>query len=297
MERSGCKAQRSGPASAQVGTGCSNNIQLHPPPPPTSLGFSTGAGAVHVAAINATCVRAHNKGRARKELELCVLTQVALIAASCTPLTPGLISGGCRDGGWVFWHCTNPLGGGGPRRVLPILRWCSLLTQRYSGVPITISQVACLSVPHMWLGNSHMALGTWHQSSHSHGCGPSASLTDLSESRLAGRRLSRPVGSGCVSLPPRHSHKGECQTLAPGFLLVSVQCGWWFWSDVWSHPGDSHWKWELVWGVLSPCPCLAMMSWWLLLYYVGWRQSCGLWDDGMCSLNIYWCESISYRPL
>ena len=34
VQRSGQKVQRSGP-SAQVGKGCSNNIQLQPPPPPT----------------------------------------------------------------------------------------------------------------------------------------------------------------------------------------------------------------------------------------------------------------------
>ena len=34
MHRSGQKVQRSGPASAQVGNGCSNNIQLQQPPRP-----------------------------------------------------------------------------------------------------------------------------------------------------------------------------------------------------------------------------------------------------------------------
>ena len=43
-------------------------------------------GGVHNAAIIATCVRAHNKGRAQKELELRALTHVAMIAALCTPL-------------------------------------------------------------------------------------------------------------------------------------------------------------------------------------------------------------------
>ena len=42
VQRSGCKVQRSGhkvqrlgPASALVSMGCSNNMQLQPPPPPT----------------------------------------------------------------------------------------------------------------------------------------------------------------------------------------------------------------------------------------------------------------------
>ena len=35
VQRSGHKVQRPGPASALVGTGCSNNMQLQPPPPPT----------------------------------------------------------------------------------------------------------------------------------------------------------------------------------------------------------------------------------------------------------------------
>ena len=117
--------------------------------------------------------------------------------------------------------------------VLPMLSWHNRLTPQHGGAPVTVGRVACLSVPHRWLGNSHMALGTRHQLSHSQGCGPSASLADVSESRLAGRRLSRPVGSGCVSLPPRHlahrevSHSGS-------WLLVSwlVQEGWWFWSGV-----------------------------------------------------------------
>ena len=51
--------------------------------------ISTGAGGVHDAAIIAACVREHIKGRAWKELELCALTQVAMIAASCTP--PALV--------------------------------------------------------------------------------------------------------------------------------------------------------------------------------------------------------------
>ena len=38
VQRSGCKVQRSGPASAQVRVGCSNNMQLQTPPPPTSSG-------------------------------------------------------------------------------------------------------------------------------------------------------------------------------------------------------------------------------------------------------------------
>ena len=46
---------------------------------------------VHNAANIATCVRAHINGRAWKELELCALTQVAMIAASCTPPAPVLI--------------------------------------------------------------------------------------------------------------------------------------------------------------------------------------------------------------
>ena len=36
-------------------------------------------------------LRAHNKGRACKELEWCALTQVEMIAASCTPPAPVLI--------------------------------------------------------------------------------------------------------------------------------------------------------------------------------------------------------------
>ena len=72
-----------------------NGIQQQHTTPTTTnidqLGISTGTGGVHDAAINATCVRAHNKGRAWKELELCALTQVALIAASCTPPAPVLI--------------------------------------------------------------------------------------------------------------------------------------------------------------------------------------------------------------
>ena len=35
MQRSGHKVQRSGPTSTQVSRGCSSNIQLQPPPPPT----------------------------------------------------------------------------------------------------------------------------------------------------------------------------------------------------------------------------------------------------------------------
>ena len=35
VQRSGHKVQRPGPASTLVGTGCSNNMQLQPPPPPT----------------------------------------------------------------------------------------------------------------------------------------------------------------------------------------------------------------------------------------------------------------------
>ena len=35
VQRSGHKVQRSGPALALVGTGCSNNMQLQPPPPAT----------------------------------------------------------------------------------------------------------------------------------------------------------------------------------------------------------------------------------------------------------------------
>ena len=52
---------------------------------------SLSAGGVHDAAIIATCVRLHNKGRAWKELQWCALTQVAMIAALCTPPAPVLI--------------------------------------------------------------------------------------------------------------------------------------------------------------------------------------------------------------
>ena len=76
VQRSGCKVLRSGPTSVQVGTGCSNNMQLQPPPPP---------------AIIATCVRAHHCNSFHALPLLCALTQVAMIAASCTPPAPVLI--------------------------------------------------------------------------------------------------------------------------------------------------------------------------------------------------------------
>ena len=60
------------------------------------LRISTGAGGVHDTAMITTCVRAHNKGRAWKELELCALMQVAMIAASCTPPALVLI---------LSWYC------------------------------------------------------------------------------------------------------------------------------------------------------------------------------------------------
>ena len=66
--------------------------QQHATPTTTTidqLRISTGAGGVHDATIIATCVRAHIKGRAWKELQWCALTQVAMIAASCTP--PALV--------------------------------------------------------------------------------------------------------------------------------------------------------------------------------------------------------------
>ena len=81
VHRSGCKVQRSGhkvqrsrPVSALVGTGCSNNMQLQPPPPPTMQTWPTQ----HDAAISATCMRAHHSPyKPRGELQL------ALYLSSC----------------------------------------------------------------------------------------------------------------------------------------------------------------------------------------------------------------------
>ena len=60
MQRSGRKVQRSrqkvqrSAASAQVGKGCSNNIQLQPPPPPPTR---TNTAQCSNHSITATCVR------------------------------------------------------------------------------------------------------------------------------------------------------------------------------------------------------------------------------------------------
>ena len=59
--------------------------QQHATPTTTvtdQLRISTGAGGVHDAAIIATCIRAHIKGRAWKELELsgCGFQSTAIIA-------------------------------------------------------------------------------------------------------------------------------------------------------------------------------------------------------------------------
>ena len=80
VQRPGCKVQRSGPASAQVGTVCNNNVT---PTTTTTdqLRISTGTGGVHDAASIATCIRAQIKGMAWKQLELCALKQVAMIVA------------------------------------------------------------------------------------------------------------------------------------------------------------------------------------------------------------------------
>ena len=56
VQRSRHKVQRSGPVSALVSTGCSNNRQLQPPPPPTMQIWPTQRDA----AITATYVRANN---------------------------------------------------------------------------------------------------------------------------------------------------------------------------------------------------------------------------------------------
>ena len=51
-----CK--RSGPALVQIGVGCTTNMHLQPPPPPTRSGPAcTGAVGVTNATIKATCVR------------------------------------------------------------------------------------------------------------------------------------------------------------------------------------------------------------------------------------------------
>ena len=59
------------------------------------LRISTSAGGVHDTAIIATCV----KGTAWNELEWGAVTQVAIIAASCTPPAPVLI----WAGRWCWW--------------------------------------------------------------------------------------------------------------------------------------------------------------------------------------------------
>ena len=56
--RSGQKGQRSEPASAQAGKGCSNNIQLQPPLPPLTMQIRP---TQHDAAISATCVRVYKE--------------------------------------------------------------------------------------------------------------------------------------------------------------------------------------------------------------------------------------------
>ena len=58
VQRSEHKVQRTGPASALVGTGCGNNTQLQPPSPPTMQICPTQ----HDVAITATCVRARFVG-------------------------------------------------------------------------------------------------------------------------------------------------------------------------------------------------------------------------------------------
>ena len=84
-QRSGCKVQGSGSASVQVRAGCSNNMQLQPPLPPTSQDQ-------HRHRWSAQCSNHCNlhKGSALGR-KLCALTQVAMIAALCTPMAPVLI--------------------------------------------------------------------------------------------------------------------------------------------------------------------------------------------------------------
>ena len=77
--------------------------QQHATPTTTitdQLRISTGAGGVHDAAIVATCVRAHIKGRTRKELQLWWLSPAATSdggvshsdVGTTTPLAPAVVS-------------------------------------------------------------------------------------------------------------------------------------------------------------------------------------------------------------
>ena len=84
MQRSGHKVQRSGPASALVGTDaattCNYYYYHHHQGPDRASTITTSdriGPAQHDAAISATCVRA------KCVEEMGALTQVALIAASC----------------------------------------------------------------------------------------------------------------------------------------------------------------------------------------------------------------------
>ena len=54
------KVQRSGPASGQIGAGCSNSSCNNNHHTTEQIRTSTGAVGVPDAAINATCVRAHH---------------------------------------------------------------------------------------------------------------------------------------------------------------------------------------------------------------------------------------------
>ena len=68
--------------------------QQHGTPTTTTsdqLWISTGAGGVHNSAIIATCIRARNSNSFYALPLFCALTQVAMIAASCTPPAPVLI--------------------------------------------------------------------------------------------------------------------------------------------------------------------------------------------------------------
>ena len=83
VQRSGCEVQRSGPASGQVGKGCSNNS--------TTTTTITDWTNKHDAAITATCVRAHE-----------FLTNPYTSCSDCCIML--ILVSGCGGGIYIYIH-------------------------------------------------------------------------------------------------------------------------------------------------------------------------------------------------